>query len=182
LPAKQRKVVCGAFGYHAQAKQRPKSSRDGRLRCRHRLHDRPSITNGPETTGITIHGAFRYDLLTGFLGLGPRANSRMVTELAKIKSDDKVLDVGFGTGSLTLTAQSCAGANGRIYRIDAAPEMIEVAKKKASRSGLEVVFDVGLIEKLAFPDLTFDEVISRLPIHRRLAPTASSIALSGRSQ
>jgi len=37
--------------------------------------------------------------------------------------------------------------------------------RKASRSGLEVVFDVGLIEELAFPDATFDVVISRLAIH-----------------
>jgi ubiquinone/menaquinone biosynthesis C-methylase UbiE len=89
----------------------------------------------------------------------------MVIELAKVKSGDKLLDVGCGTGSLTLAAHSRTGANGKTYGIDAAPEMIEVAKKKASRSGLEVAFDVGLIEKLAFPDATFDVVISRLAIH-----------------
>jgi demethylmenaquinone methyltransferase/2-methoxy-6-polyprenyl-1,4-benzoquinol methylase/phosphoethanolamine N-methyltransferase len=43
--------------------------------------------------------------------------------------------------------------------------MIEVSKKKASRLGLEVVFEVGLIEELAFPDETFDVVISRLAVH-----------------
>jgi len=43
--------------------------------------------------------------------------------------------------------------------------MIEVAKKNASRSELEVVFDVGLIEELVFPDATFDIVVSRLAIH-----------------
>jgi len=89
----------------------------------------------------------------------------MVIELAKIKPGDTVLDVGCGTGSLTLTAQSYAGPSGKVYGIDAAPEMIEVANKKASRSGLEVVFEVGLIEDLAFPEATFDIVISRLAIH-----------------
>jgi ubiquinone/menaquinone biosynthesis C-methylase UbiE len=130
------------------------------------LQNKPSIKNGPQTTGITLHWASQYDIFTGLLGLGAnRPNSRMVIELANVKPGDRVLDVGCGTGSLTLTAQSYAGPGGKVYGIDAAPEMIEVAKKKASRSGLEVVFDVGLIEKLAFPDATFDIVISRLVIH-----------------
>jgi len=132
----------------------------------HRLHNQPRIKNGPQTTGTTIHWASRYDLLTSMLGLGAnRPNSRMVIELANVKPGDRVLDVGCGTGSLSLTAQSHAGPTGKVYGIDAAPEMIEVAKKKASRSGLGVVFEVGLIEELAFPDATFDVVISRLAMH-----------------
>jgi demethylmenaquinone methyltransferase/2-methoxy-6-polyprenyl-1,4-benzoquinol methylase/phosphoethanolamine N-methyltransferase len=132
----------------------------------HRLHNEPRIKNGPQTTGATIHWASQYDLLSGLLGMGVnRRNSRMVIELAKVNPGDKVLDVGCGTGSLTLTAQSYSGPSGKVYGIDAAPEMIEVAKKKASRAGVEVDFDVGLIEKLAFPDATFDVVINRLAIH-----------------
>jgi len=132
----------------------------------HRLHNEPRIKNGPQTTGATIHWAPEYDILSSLLGMGVnRPNSRIVIELANVKPGDEVLDVGCGTGNLTLTAQSYAGPGGRVYGIDAAPEMIEVAKKKASRSGLGVVFEVGLIEELAFPDATFDVVISRLAIH-----------------
>ncbi len=132
----------------------------------HRLHNKPGIQNGPETTGITIHWASHYDTLSGLLGLGSNgANSRMVIELANIKPGDSVLDVGCGTGNLTLTAQSYTGPGGKVYGIDAAPEMIEAAKKKASRAGLEVAFDVGLVEKLPFPDATFDVVVNRLVIH-----------------
>ena len=43
--------------------------------------------------------------------------------------------------------------------------MIEVAQKKAKRIGSETIFEVGLIEQLAYPDATFDIVISRLVIH-----------------
>lgn len=89
----------------------------------------------------------------------------MIIELSKVKAGYKVLDVGCGTGNLTLTAKIYAGPEGKVYGIDAAPEMIEVAQKKASRAGIEVVFEVGLIEQLAFPDETFDVVISRLAIH-----------------
>ena len=132
----------------------------------HRMHNEPKTTAKPETTGITIHWAAQYDILTSLMGLGVnRPNSRMVIELAKIKAGDKVLDVGCGTGNLTLTAKQSSGASGSVYGIDAAPEMIEVAQKKAKRMGSEVVFEVGLVEKLPYPDMTFDIVISRLVIH-----------------
>ncbi len=132
----------------------------------HKLHNHPRIQHAPHTTGATIHWASQYDFLTGLFGMGVnRPNSKMVIELAKVKPGDKVLDVGCGTGNLTLTAQSYAGPGGKVYGIDAAPEMIEVAREKASRSGPEVVFEVGLIEQLAFPEAIFDVVISRLAIH-----------------
>jgi ubiquinone/menaquinone biosynthesis C-methylase UbiE len=132
----------------------------------HRSHNESRIENGPQTTGATLHQASHYDIFSGLFGLGVnRPNSRMVIELANVQPGDTVLDVGCGTGSLTLTAQSYAGPSGKVYGIDAAPEMIEAARKKASRSGLEVVFEVGLIEKLAFPEATFDVVFSRLAIH-----------------
>ena len=132
----------------------------------HRIHNEPKTENGPQTSGITLHWAAQYDIFTGLLGLGVnRPNSRMVIELAKVKPGDKVLDVGCGTGNLTLTAKSSAGASGAVYGVDAAPEMIEVARKKARHAGLDVVFDVGLIENISFPDGTFDVVVSRLVIH-----------------
>ena len=132
----------------------------------HRMHNEPTTANGPETSGLTLHWAHEYDIFSGLMGMGVnRPNSRMVIELAKVKPGDKVLDVGCGTGSLTLTAYSYAGASGGVYGIDAAPEMIEVARKKAKQTGLDAVFEVGLVEKIPFPDATFDVVVSRLVIH-----------------
>src|ERR1700690_920884 len=132
----------------------------------HRIHNEPKVGNGPETTGLTIHWAHQYDIFTGLLGLGVnRSNSRMVIELAQVKPGDKVLDVGCGTGNLTLTAKTSAGASGAVYGIDASPEMIEVAQKKAIQARSDVVFDIGFIEKLSFPDATFDVGVSRLVIH-----------------
>jgi ubiquinone/menaquinone biosynthesis C-methylase UbiE len=132
----------------------------------HRMHNEPKTGNGPETTGLTIHWAPQYDIFSRLLGMGVnRPNSRMVIELAKVKPGDKVLDVGCGTGNLTLTSKSVTGASGAAYGIDASPEMISVAQKKAKRAGADVVFDVGLVEKIPFPDATFDVVVSRLVIH-----------------
>jgi len=130
------------------------------------MHNEPKTGNAPETTGLTIHWAPQYDIFSRLLGMGVnRPNSRMVIELAKVKPGDKVLDVGCGTGNLTLTAKSAAGVSGAVYGIDASPEMIDVARKKAKQANSDVVFDVGVIEKIPFPDATFDEVVSRLVIH-----------------
>jgi len=132
----------------------------------HKVHNDPKATSGPKTTGATLHNASQYDIHTSLMGLGVnRSNSRMIVEMAKIKPGDRVLDVGCGSGNLTLTAKRYAGASGAVYGIDAAPEMIEVARKKAKHSGTEAVFEVGLIEEISYPEATFDVVISRLVIH-----------------
>lgn len=132
----------------------------------HKFQNEPKVKNSPQTTGTVLHRASQYDFHTSLLGLGVNGrNSKMVIELAKVRPGDSVLDVGCGSGSLTLTAKSVAGLTGKVYGIDASPEMIEVAQKKAASSGLGVIFELGLIEELAFPDATFDVVISRLAIH-----------------
>ena len=132
----------------------------------HRMRNEPKISGGPETSGRTLHWASEYDFFTVLLGLGVnRPNSRMVVELAKIKAGDRVLDVGCGTGNLTLTAKTAAGDGGAVFGIDASPEMIAVARKKSEKSGLRVSFDVGLVEKIGFPQNSFDMVINRLMIH-----------------
>jgi len=130
------------------------------------MQNKHKTKSGPETTGATLHQGAQYDIFAGLFGTGVnRPNSRMVIEMAKIKSGDKVLDVGCGTGSLTLTAKSYVGASGSVYGIDASPEMIVVARKKAKRSNTDAIFEIGLIEKISYPEATFDVVISRLVIH-----------------
>ncbi len=132
----------------------------------HYQRNETAVETGPETAGITIPWAARYDFFTSLAGMGVNGpNSRMVVELAGIQPGESVLDVACGSGNLTLTAKVCAGTEAKVAGIDAAPEMIAVAREKASRARLNVEFEVGLIEKLAFPDASFDVVISRLAIH-----------------
>lgn len=123
-------------------------------------------THGPETTGQTIRWAPRYDSTVRLVLLGKdKALREMTAEMAQIKPGDKVLDVGCGTGSLTIAAKAQAGSTGNVLGIDAAPEMIDVARSKAARAGLEIEFRVGLIESLSFDDNLFDVVLSSLMMH-----------------
>jgi demethylmenaquinone methyltransferase/2-methoxy-6-polyprenyl-1,4-benzoquinol methylase/phosphoethanolamine N-methyltransferase len=58
-----------------------------------------------------------------------------------------------------------AGATGETRGIDPAPEMVELARQKAVRAGVRVQFDVGVIERLPYPDDHYDVVLSSLMLH-----------------
>ena len=130
------------------------------------IHTTPTGNSIPETTGRMIHWAGRYDLFTRLLLLGQEPALREATvAMAGINPGDNVLDVGCGTGSLTLAAKRRVGATGQVHGIDAAPEMIEVAKRKTAQARADVTFQVGLIERIPFPDNSFDVVLSSLMLH-----------------
>lgn len=132
----------------------------------HKMHKSADKVDRPATTGATIHWVPQYDFFAALMGLGVKgANTRMVIGMAQIRDGDKVLDVGCGTGDLTLAAQNAAGPSGLACGIDPAPEGIAVAQGKAGRRNSAAKFDVGLIEKIDFPEATFDIAISRLVIH-----------------
>src|SRR5207249_3300947 len=88
-----------------------------------------------------------------------------VVELAGPRPGERVLDVGCGPGSLTVALRRSVGPAGSAHGIDASPEMIEAARRNASKAGLEVGFQVGVAEALPFSDGTFDLVVSQLAIH-----------------
>ena len=126
----------------------------------------PSSESALTTKGITIHWAHQYDLAVKLLTLGKDRSIRQKTlNLAHIQPGENVLDVGCGTGDLTLLAKSAAGPSGTVFGIDASPEMVAVAQHKATQSGFAVDFQAGLIENLTFPDSTFDVVLSSLMMH-----------------
>ena len=89
----------------------------------------------------------------------------MTVELAGIRPGQSVLDVGCGTGSLTLAARAAVGASGQVSGIDPSPEMIDVARKKATKARSAVDFREGVIEAIPFPDASFDVVLSSLMLH-----------------
>ena len=126
------------------------------------LHNRLA----PATQGRTIPWSSFYDSIVWLMSFGKfKAIRKASIELAQIKPGDKVLDVGCGTGDLTLEAKKLTGSAGEVYGTDASPNMIRQAQQKTTRSGVDVTFQVGLIEDIEFPENQFDVVLSSLMMH-----------------
>src|SRR5512139_3237019 len=121
----------------------------GLLKHLHGSDQHSPAESAPRTTGSVIHWANRYDWVVQIMGLGQARRLRRKTiEFAQITPGEYVLDVGCGTGDLTLLAKESAGSTGQVCGIDASPEMIEVARRKAARTQVNVDFRVGIIEQL----------------------------------
>jgi ubiquinone/menaquinone biosynthesis C-methylase UbiE len=128
-------------------------------------HHSHSVEQPAQTEGTLIRWAPYYDFVTNLMTLGhARPLRKLTVDNALIKPDDSVLDVGCGTGEVTLLAKTRAKA-GKVYGIDPAPEMIAMARKKAARRNLDIDFRVGVIESLPFPDSSIYVVTSSLMMH-----------------
>lgn len=121
----------------------------------------------PKTRGRTIrHWAPLYEAAGWLMSFGQLpAIRRHSLAVAEIQPGERVLDVGCGPGSLTIPAARKVGIEGKAAGIDASPEMIDVATRKARKQGLEIDFRVVPIEALPFGDGEFDVVLSSLMLH-----------------
>ena len=129
----------------------------------HTTNDRHSA---PGVMGRVLHSPAAYDLLAGLLLLGrERAFREGLVTLADLEPGQSVLDVGCGTGSLAIAAKRRVGAAGTVDGLDASPEMIEAARRKAGKAGVEVTFTTGVVEALPYADGRFDVVMSTLMLH-----------------
>lgn len=101
-----------------------------------------------------------YDLIMVLMTFGKDKKLRDDTiKLARIKPGDSILEIGCGTGSLTIAAKEHVGPSGKVAGIDIAPEMVTVASRKATRKSVDVSFQVGSIEQIPFPENHFDVVL-----------------------
>ena len=130
-------------------------------------HHHDAAHSGDATTrGRLIHWARFYDPCVNLLTLGRAPAMREeAADLAAIQPGESVLEVGCGTGELTLRANARAGSTGLVCGIDPSAEMIHVARAKADRAKLGIDFRVAAIEALPFASGTFDVVLSSLMMH-----------------
>jgi ubiquinone/menaquinone biosynthesis C-methylase UbiE len=118
------------------------------------------------TSGIVLHSPVLYDLTVWLAFLGKEQAFRdKLLDLARLASGESVLDVGCGTGTLAITAKRRVGPTGTVHGVDASPEMLLRAEKKAKKAGVEVLFRNTLAESLPFADAHFDAVLSTVMFH-----------------
>ena len=87
--------------------------------------------------------------------------ARMIA-LAELRSGERVLDVGTGTGVVAFQAAKQVGVNGKVVAIDLSAGMLAVARRQAERAGLNahIEFRTMDAEALQFAEGSFDGVLS----------------------
>jgi SAM-dependent methyltransferase len=94
-----------------------------------------------------------------------------LSEAADLRAGSTVLDVASGSGNAAIAAARLGGV---VTGIDFVPTLLERARERARAERLRVDFRLGDAERLAFPDGSFDAVVSVFgsmfaPDHRRAA-------------
>ncbi|MGU7772143.1 class I SAM-dependent methyltransferase [Burkholderia sp. MR1-5-21] len=75
-----------------------------------------------------------------------------------------VLDVGCGTGTVTVAIARRLGANGRCTGIDVSAPMLDAARSRADREGVRADFIRADAQTHAFASAQFDLIVSRLGV------------------
>jgi SAM-dependent methyltransferase len=119
---------------------------------------------GPDS-GADCAGASRYDDadLAGVPDAAVRAGLGCGNPhaVADISPGDVVLDLGSGGGLDLIVSARRTGPTGRVYGVDASPEMRGLARANVGEAGLgNVEILAGRIEVLPLPDAAVDVVIS----------------------
>jgi SAM-dependent methyltransferase len=81
-----------------------------------------------------------------------------LVHFAGVRSGQRVLDVGCGTGVVAITA-ALKGA--KVSGLDLTPELLERARENARIGGLDIDWREGDVEQLPFADGEFDVVLSQ---------------------
>ena len=114
--------------------------------------------------------ALRFNLLTPLydltmrLGMRESTFKRRLVEQACIKDGHRVLDLGCGTGTLTILIKR-AHPEAEVIGLDGDPEILEIASAKIKVTGLDIALDEGMAFELTYPDNYFDRVFSSLVFH-----------------
>ena len=98
--------------------------------------------------------------------------------LAGLRPGMRVLDIGCGPGDVSLIAARLVGPTGTVLGVDAAPEMVELARARAAEQGLAAVhFTQATIDAVALEE-PVDAVVGRLILMHLPDPAATLRQLS----
>lgn len=103
-----------------------------------------------------------YDIVAWLCGV-PARHRRLLRD-AEVRPDHAVLEIGCGTGNLVLRVKRSQPV-ARVRGIDPDPRALAIARRKATRAGLDVTWDAGVAQRLPYADGIFDRVLSSFMLH-----------------
>jgi DNA-binding transcriptional ArsR family regulator/precorrin-6B methylase 2 len=122
----------------------------------------------PDTFTESGFGGAGYDDVSGLPDAALRASLGCgnPVAVAALRPGETVLDLGSGGGIDVLLSARRVGPNGKVYGLDGAPEMVELARANAAAAGADnAEFLPGSIEDIPLPDGQVDVVISNCVIN-----------------
>jgi L-amino acid N-acyltransferase YncA/SAM-dependent methyltransferase len=129
---------------------------------------REAAAGGQVTDGEGCFGAAAYGETGGVPEAALRASMGCgnPVAVAALAEGETVLDLGSGGGLDMLLSAQRVGPAGRVYGVDASPEMIALARANAAAAGAgNVEFLLGGIEDVPLPDAQVDAVISNCVVN-----------------
>ena len=108
----------------------------------------------PVHIGPAAYAAWRATTLGA---ITERLEHRLILEMAGDVAGQRVLDVGCGDGAFACTL---ARRGADVVGVDPDPEMIKVARHRAEEVAGRAAFAEGHVERLPFPDDSFDVVVA----------------------
>jgi ubiquinone/menaquinone biosynthesis C-methylase UbiE len=119
--------------------------------------------------------ALRWKSLTPLFDGAVRVTARETTmkrrlmDQAEVAPGDAVLDLGAGTGTLAIWLKQRT-PTARVTGLDADPDVLARARRKAAGAGCEIDFVQGFSTDLPFADDSVDVVLSTLFFHHLTGP------------
>jgi SAM-dependent methyltransferase len=114
-----------------------------------------------------VWGDGPYERITNTL----RDMHAVVVDRIDPRPGETVLDVATGTGAVAILA---AKRGAHVVGLDLAPVLIETARTRADEEGVEVTFEVGDAEEMAYEAARFDVVVSSVGV--MFAPDHTAVA------
>ncbi|MFT5132357.1 MAG: ubiquinone/menaquinone biosynthesis C-methylase UbiE [Gammaproteobacteria bacterium] len=114
--------------------------------------------------------ALKFNWLTGIydpviaLTTRERAFKTRLIKQAAIRDGHEVLDVGSGTGTLSIWIKKKTRA-AYVTGLDGDEKILSIARRKAKKAGVDINFTHGMSYEMPYQDERFDRVLSSLFFH-----------------
>jgi ubiquinone/menaquinone biosynthesis C-methylase UbiE len=113
-----------------------------------------------------------YDMFTAVLGASKV--HRALIDQAELTDGQRVLEIGCGTGNLSIRAKR---AHPGVELIGSDPDPLALARAERKARGLKGIrFERGYGQRLPYPDAAFDRVLSALMLHHLDQDTKAATA------